>query len=473
MSSLPVVRSRRHLPLVTRAFLAGVIVATAAAAACTTQHPVPAQPDAARSTTFRREQLRGDLAQLEAAVLGRHPFPYGNRDEVAARLRSCYDRLRNGMDAWEFFRILSPAVAAIRCGHTNLSPSPAMLEDAMKHVRLLPQRVIAAAGRLYVLEDFSPAGIPPGSEILRINGKPAVEIITSILENLTADGWNLTGKYQQMNRAFSAMYALYIEDPPSFSVEYVPPGAGSTSTVTVPSWTAERLQASAGAAVTDAAGTSLPYSGSVEGGHAVLRVASFSFYDVARRREFEAFVDGFFDSITAAGARDLVLDLRGNGGGDPYCAAFLFARLVAKESAYFSADTPGYPDLKAIRPAPNGFSGALYVLIDGGCFSTTGHLCSLLRYHGRGTFVGEETAGSFACTDNSTNLTLGATGLRLHLSQTVYATAVDGLPRGRGILPDHEVVPTIAERLAGFDAPMAFARRLAAYGVEGATRGAR
>lgn len=54
----------------------------------------------------------------------------------------------------------------------------------------------------------------------------------------------------------------------------------------------------------------------------------------------------------------------------------------------------------------------------------------------------------------------------LKLSTTVYATAVHWLPPGRGVLPEREVVPTIADRQAGFDAPMAFARHLVESGFE-------
>ncbi len=96
----------------------------------------------------------------------------------------------------------------------------------------------------------------------------------------------------------------------------------------------------------------------------------------------------------------------------------------------------------------------LYTLIDGGCFSTTGHLCSLLRYHGIGIFIGEETAGSFACTDARSHAILGHTGLILRVSTRTYTTAVTGMTPGRGILPDHPVIPTVEERLAHFDAPM-------------------
>jgi hypothetical protein len=428
---------------------AGTLALTAAMTACTTT-----------STTYRLDDLQRDYAEVETAVLTRHPFPLGNREEVAALFSVRYNLLSDGMTAWEFLRVLSPAVAGVRCGHTSISPSDGLLAEMKGRARLLPVQVIAADDRLYALRDFSTTGIPPGSEILSINGKTAAEVISALMQSMTADGWNLTSKYRRINELFAVWYCLYIDNPASFTVAYAPPGGILASTASIRAWGYERVLSAAGAAGPTAGGASLPYSGSVESGYAVLKIASFSFYDAAGRRAFETFIDGFFDSTAAAGVQDLILDLRGNSGGDPYCAAALFKRLISGQLAYFSVATPGYSDLKMISPARNRFTGRLYLLIDSGCFSTTGHLCSLLRYHGIGTFVGEETAGSYSCTDNSKNITLSRTGLVLRLSTTVYATAVSGLTPGRGILPDYEVVPTIEDRLAGTDVQMAFAVNL-------------
>src|SRR5690606_38763211 len=147
------------------------------------------------------------------------------------------------------------------------------------------------------------------------------------------------------------------------------------------------------------------------------------YYDAPSRARFNAFVDAFFNEVAARQIPNVILDVRGNGGGDPYCGAYLFRKLIDRALPYFTSDTAFYPDLKpALAPASNAFHGALYVLVDGGCFSTTGHFVSLLRYHGIGRFIGEETGGSFACTSNLLSTTLGRTHLRLSYATSTFTT---------------------------------------------------
>jgi hypothetical protein len=93
-------------------------------------------------------------------------------------------------------------------------------------------------------------------------------------------------------------------------------------------------------------------------------------------------------------------------------------------------------------------------LINGGCFSTTGHLCALLKFHRRGLFIGEETGGSYACTDRSQTTTLGHSRLRFRHSNTIFQVAVSGLPLGRGIMPDETLAPTITDYLQHRDPVM-------------------
>jgi hypothetical protein len=56
---------------------------------------------------------------------------------------------------------------------------------------------------------------------------------------------------------------------------------------------------------------------------------------------------------------------------------------------------PGVGDLKKTQPVPDyPFSGDPFARIDGGTYSTTGHFVSLLKGHGVGIFIGEESGGS-------------------------------------------------------------------------------
>jgi C-terminal processing protease CtpA/Prc len=114
-----------------------------------------------------------------------------------------------------------------------------------------------------------------------------------------------------------------------------------------------------------------------------------------------------------------------------------------------------------LQPEADAFRGNLYVLTNGASFSSTGHLCSLLRFHGLATFIGEETGGTFTCTDGSTDILLPETHLVLRSSTKEFRTAVTGLTAGKGIVPDYEIVPTIQDVIEGRDAQMELAIRLA------------
>jgi hypothetical protein len=195
--------------------------------------------------------------------------------------------------------------------------------------------------------------------------------------------------------------------------------------------------------------------------YALLAVSTFNFYDAAGHARFSAFVDQFFDEVAVRQSPHVILDLRGNGGGDPYCGSILISHLLAQAHAYFATATPYYPDLKVpVPPSANVYTGPLSILTNGGCFSTTGHVCSLLSYYQRGPFIGEETGGSFACTAATQTATLDRTQLRFTYSTLTFSTAVSGLTPGRGIMPDYRVAPTVDDTLAGRDVVKAFALSL-------------
>jgi C-terminal processing protease CtpA/Prc len=282
-------------------------------------------------------------------------------------------------------------------------------------------------------------------------------------DNITADGANISRKTYVASRVFNDLYSLFIDDHPDFRVEYRDAARAVPGVVEldgISKATLEREAASAGFPY------GLPEQGpaysfsTVLTSHsvaAVLTIRTFS----ASRPGYEAFVDRCFATLAENRTRTLILDLRGNWGGDPEASAYVFARLISTPARYFAEGTQLYGALaKPMPPAPNAFSGMLLVLTDGACFSSTGHLCSLLRFHGRALFVGEETGGSWTTTDASQDYRLPRTGMRLHSSNSVFRTAVTGLPLGRGITPDREVTAGIADLIARRDLAMETATSL-------------
>jgi hypothetical protein len=160
------------------------------------------------------------------------------------------------------------------------------------------------------------------------------------------------------------------------------------------------------------------------------------------------------------GIAHLVIDIRGNGGGDPDMSVALISHLARRPFVYFKKGV-SYGNL-FVETAPHAvhFGGTVHVLIDGGCFSTSGHFCSIVRHHELAVFIGETGGGTFRCHDNSTEIVLGHTDLRLRVARTTFEAAVPDHDVSAGFPPDHRIIPTINDILSGNDPQMDFAIRL-------------
>ena len=205
---------------------------------------------------------------------------------------------------------------------------------------------------------------------------------------------------------------------------------------------------------------------------------------------FKEFVDDSFKKIAEANINNLILDFRGNGGGEESNAIHLYSYLTTKpfkyydryevnvvpnkkieqESTLISYETLNFfADISAtdsknrcvltnleplenrfLNPSElqtpkmeNNFIGKLVVLIDGGSFSATSEVCAIMKRDKRATFIGTETGGGF---DGNTSgiydqITLPNSRLKVKIPLVKYVSAVEDSPFmfGRGIMPDYPV----------------------------------
>jgi len=401
---------------------------------------------------FSAEQLRGDFHQLEQQ-LGRHVRYFTDDREVAEVCARHYAQIIDSMSVLEFCRLIAPVLAAVRCGHARLSLPRPLEQELDERGHYLPLDIRAIGDSLYLVRGYPEREmISPGSAVLSINGRPADKIIERLKRCLPADGDNETFKYWTINQDFAAAYLEFVDDPEEFNLRVRARGDTITQTIAISAQSRRAIRQyrrEHGPATKDTALVSSSFA--PDGRYALLQVHSFCFYQ--ELDEFIRTIDAFFNELRERNITNLILDLRGNDGGDPYSSAYLLGYLLGKPFRYFAEHSaPLYEDLKGLQPPPkHPFTGALYVLIDGGCFSTTGHFCSLLKYHRVGIFIGEETGGSFACNGGYQDVCLDHTGICFLLSRTTFITAVEGLAAGRGILPDYEVRPSISDIVTNHD----------------------
>jgi C-terminal processing protease CtpA/Prc len=132
-----------------------------------------------------------------------------------------------------------------------------------------------------------------------------------------------------------------------------------------------------------------------------------------------------------------------------YTPVVYFKTHKDKNGNYYSPNSQSKP--KPINR--NAFRGKVYVMINGGTFSAASIISSNLKGSKRATFVGEETGGAYNGTVAGImpiiKLPNSEINIKVGLMAVVpfYKTTLEG----RGIFPDKEIVPTIADYVNGKD----------------------
>ncbi len=356
------------------------------------------------------------------------------------------------MSEMEFYGVIAPVGAAVRCGHTRTYLSERGRDHLNEHGQCLPLEIRLVSNSLYAYKDFTPdKTIPRGCQVLSINTLPATEIIERMRASQYADGTNITYKDYAINLSFARLFTLLFGGASRFELEITEPGANKPASLIVAAMTPNQTdRVNKERYNREADCNRLCTTFSDDNSYAVLTIKDFGYYENVDA--FRKPVGDFFARVKEKGIGTLILDVRGNDGGDPYCSSFVVSHVIDEPVRYFATHTRFYKDL--VRPIPvprHVFTGELFVLTDGWCFSSTTHMLSLLRCFRRGVFIGEESGGSFVCNDASKGHVMKHTGLRLNLPRASFATSARCLPLGSGIPPDIELRPTIQDLIAGRD----------------------
>lgn len=212
--------SRRHL--------LGAGIATLAAS--TLSRPVRALPQA---ETLSPAAMRQDVRLLRRAYETLHPglLRYNTPEQIAAG----FDRLEadsatpQSLEA--FYLRLSRFLAALRCGHSYANfynQSRAVQTRLFETPDRLPIQFLWLGDRMIVTADPTGTGIAPGSEIVRLNGRPVGEVLAGLTAVARADGGNDGKRHQLMSvqgqdgyESFDVFYPLMFGSRARHALEVV------------------------------------------------------------------------------------------------------------------------------------------------------------------------------------------------------------------------------------------------------------
>lgn len=402
-----------------------------------------------RAGLVSEEDMRQDFAQLRRILEMEHCclYEYTDKSEFDRLLDDRFKLIDRPMRREEFFKIIAPLAVKVGCMHTALWMPTAFFDQEPGN--LFPLQVKLIEGLLVVSGRFQdPQEVPVGSVILEINGRTAENTLKELKTITSADAHNPYFIDKQVEKRFPMFYVSVFGFPEKYAVTYALPKRKTRLTADLRPADLQSVRD-----VIFAHFHHPPLTLQVLGDKrtAVMTVKTFIYYDMVDY--FGAFMARSFSQIKDKGIQNLILDLRGNDGGDPVCAAILYSYLEKEPAPYFAERYGKYAELADPVPlADDRFTGNLFTLLDGCCGSTNGHFCSLLKYHGIGTFVGTPSGSTYKCNaGKNTEVSLDKTSLILTFGRQTFAAAVRGMDKTRPIMPDVPVRETYQDFLDGRD----------------------
>jgi hypothetical protein len=459
--------------------------------------------------TITPGEARQDLSYLKRKLDQLHPGMgfYTPQPRMEQLYDSLYNRLTAPMDYLDFFHHVSPLVAAIKDGHTNLNHRRNYID---RHTRFIPFFIRPVGEQYYISHNVSAdTTLRRGTELLTINNRSVADIHRDLMEHdhSGSDGDNLTGRRQWSLVQFADYYAAWFGSADSISVTYRFPNDSLIREARLRCPTLNGFRTT----------LSKRYQYEIDNRPnlsvrivdtltrtAVLRVSTFMgmkkmdpFQRVFNRRLKQAFRE-----IKRQNIQNLVVDMQGNGGGIVMNSARLLrywmpgsfaimeheemkraarAELVTRwnpisalnfSMKYRSTSAGGFVSRSAryhYRPFHRkAFTGNLYFLMNGASFSATTSVLAKTLNAGMGTFVGEASGsaywGDFAGHFKTVTLPNSRIHVRIPLKKLTHAVVADRA-NGFTVEPDFAVSRTYDDLLTNRDYVLAYTLKLIREGV--------
>jgi hypothetical protein len=404
---------------------------------------------------FDVEGLKFDITFLYSSLKQHHPglFAFTSKDSIDILVEKLKSEIDTALTLKEFYLLASKLTDAVHCSHTGLKLPITYQNTTSKMGNYFPFRLFFSDNRAFYINSISEERNPiaPGEEIIAINDMPVAQIVKQAFYFIPSEAFNTTAKYNGLNKRFQELFCL-LSDSKEFNVKFKT--NNSVKSVTISALSIKDVNLDFKTKETE---VHFEYLDKMTAG--VLKVPTFA---IQNMDYYFYQLDSIFKDIRKNHIRNLILDLRDNDGGHPIFAAQLLSYLTNKDFVYFKRND----DVKDFEPLYNtmhpnelNFGGNIYVLVNGGCLSTTGHLISLLKFNTNAIFIGEEPGSTFICNDFSIQLTLPNTGIQVNIPRTTFETAVTGFAINEPFPIDFKVNNTIDSIINGEDAIFEVAKK--------------
>lgn len=449
-----------------------------------------------------------DIVLLKKILEANHPslYWYTSKDSIDYYFKETMAGITDSLNEVEYKNRLSKLVARIRCGHTTVRFSKAYGKvAAMYRYPQFPLSLKVWDDSLVVLGSAyrNDSIFKRGTIITAINGRTPVQLLDTIYQYISTDGYGVNHKSQTVSGNFPGWYKTILGDVDSvYNIRYIDSTGNEKKTMLkayrpVVDTSRQGRQETRGQGLIRREIRKLTLINKrsmiidTAEGTAFIRLTTFT------GGRLKNFFRRSFKTLSKLFIQHLVVDLRENGGGnvsnsirltqylidkpfkvgDTVAAVgrkFEYGRYIKPTLIYWMAMNFGaskekdgkihYRRYERHYYAPketNHFNGKVYLIQGGYTFSAATMFIAQLQGQPNVKVLGEETGGGYY--GNSAmhipKITLPNSGIVVSLP--MYRLVMDKYrPKGRGIMPDTMIKPSSQAIREGYDIKIAEVRRM-------------
>lgn len=507
------------MPRTIRILLVGILsVWTLAAQTASPQASFPS-----KNSLIKSADLESDAAILRRAYEALHPglYRYSTKAEMDGKFDALQKSLSHDQSLENAYVVFSVFAAQVKCGHTypnffnqTKAVATALFQGQNRvpfYFRWLDQTIV-------VTTDFTPDHqLPRGTQVLSINGYSVQTILHQLMTIARADGSNDDKRVAYLEVTGDSIYEAFdVYFPMFFPLKSTAlrlvvrrPDETKSRTLDVEALTFEQRIApiktrEAGRKGGDDVLFEWKY---IDDGIAYLRMPTWALYD--SKWDWKTWLNTHLDELADKKSPALVLDLRGNEGGndigneilkrlvrsdlrisqyrrlvryrqspadlDPYLdtwdPSFKNWGAAAVELTEPSPTAPPvqyfalqkYDDLEGgdvIHPAGEPFRGKLFILVDANNSSATFQFVRTVQQNKLGTLVGQPTGGNQQGINGGAFFFLRLPKSQIEMDLPLIGSFPDSPQPDSGLTPDVLVNRTLQDTIDGTDVEMARIRAL-------------
>jgi hypothetical protein len=389
-------------------------------------------------------------------------YRYNTKKEFKCFVDSILNTIRDSVTLDVFYKKISLINENIKCGHSKVDfPNKNLLEKSI----FIPFSIYSVNSRYYILHDLSDSScIGNHTELLSINNIKITDILTEIYKYIPSDGYIKTRKNVFSENVFPLYYALYFNQDSVYNI-IINKKDDVGDTLSVKATNFNKLVEISKLRYPVINNKKIFLNKINDNNINYLKVSDLSIDTMI----FEKIIDSIFFKINDSKINDLIIDLRGNNGGKISNEYYLLSHLIKKKTKTYIRREYINNNNKIIKSKPkrdilphnNLFYGNIFILSDGYSFSATSELLSIIKYHKIGIIIGEESGGANeGCNYGNNKIRLKYSNIECVIPNHKSIFFKHTLPRGRGVMPDYNIIYTIYDMINNNDKAMYFTIKL-------------